>query len=417
VSNLHRLGAAAAAAALFAAGCSGKATGTDEAASTSGVKTGPGVTEDTITLGALTDTSGVFGAQGKIIVQGNQLYFDKLNAAGGVCGRQVELVVKDHGTDVQKAVSLYAETEPNVLGYVQMLGSPITTALEPEIVESKTLTVATAWSASLLKNPYMVVVGNTYDVETVNGIEWLAKEKGIVAGDVVGHIYFEGSFGANALQGTQYAASKLGLTVEAIKIKNTDVDLTAQVTTLKARGAKAIVLSVGPKQTASVAGVAASIGYKVPLLANAPAFDPSLLKTPAAGALQSSLTVLSSYTAYSSDVPGAKEVAAAHPAKFPDSAPNGMVDLGYVSALIYAEVLEKACANGDLTREGVATALRQLSSVDTGGLTPALDFSEAGVAPSRETYVQTVDAAVPGGLTVVHGPTEAALAKAYPPAS
>ncbi|WP_105971084.1 ABC transporter substrate-binding protein [Streptomyces geranii] len=411
VTSATRLGTAVAALSLVAVGCSSKATETAD--SSSGIKTGPGVSADTITLGALTDLSGVFGAQGKIIVQGNQLYLDKINAAGGICDRKVELVVKDHGTDVQKAVSLYAETEPEVLGYVQMLGSPITSALDTDITDARTLTVATAWSSTLLKNPEMIVMGNTYDVETVNGVDHLAKEEGLKSGDVLGHIYFEGDYGNSALQGSTYAAGKLGLKLEGIQVKATDTDLTAQVTTLKSRGAKAVVLSVGPRQTASVAGVAASLGYDVPLLANTPAFDPSLLSTSAKSALEKNLSVMTSIAPFSSTEKGPREVAAALPEKFPDTQPNSFVNLGYASALVYAEVLEKACANGDLTREGVNAAFRQLKNVDTGGLTSALDFSATGRQPSRQTYVTKVDSSVPGGLALQGPATESETAEGY----
>lgn len=398
---------------LLAAGCSSKATDDTGTATDGGIKTGPGVTADTITVGALTDLSGVFGAQGKIIVQGNQLYIDQINAAGGICGRKLAMLTKDHGTNVQNAVSAYAELEPQVLGFVQILGSPITTALGTDLAADKALSVATAWAASLLKNPSMVVIGNTYDVETINGIDYLAKAKGLRAGDVVGHIHFEGDFGSNALQGATYAAGKLGLKLESLQIKSTDVDLTAQVTTLKARGAKAIVLSAGPRQTASVAGVASSVGLDVPLLANTPGFDPSLLDTPVRDALQKNLIVLSSYAPYATSAPGPESVAQMQPRTYPDAKPNGSAGLGYVSAYVFGEILKKACANKDLSRDGVLAAYRQLTAVDTRGFTAVLDYSQPGKAPSRQTYVQKVDAAVPGGLTVLQGPSESETAAGY----
>ncbi|MDP9135851.1 MAG: ABC transporter substrate-binding protein, partial [Actinomycetota bacterium] len=57
-----------------------------------GVKTGPGVTAKTITLGQLTDLSGVFAPLATAFTQAQELYWKERNAAGGVCGRQVKLV-------------------------------------------------------------------------------------------------------------------------------------------------------------------------------------------------------------------------------------------------------------------------------------------------------------------------------------
>ena len=56
-----------------------------------GVKTGPGTTADTITLGYLPDLSGVFAPNGKSMMEGAKLYWDAKNKAGGICGRQVEI--------------------------------------------------------------------------------------------------------------------------------------------------------------------------------------------------------------------------------------------------------------------------------------------------------------------------------------
>ena len=67
-----------------------------------GVKTGPGATADTITLGYLPDLSGVFAPNGKSMMEGANLYWDAKNKDGGICGRKVEVTVQDTGYDPQK---------------------------------------------------------------------------------------------------------------------------------------------------------------------------------------------------------------------------------------------------------------------------------------------------------------------------
>ena len=78
-------------AAMFAlAACGGGTTAATASA--------PGVTSDTITIGAVLDTTGAIKVICAPILAGDQLYFDKINAAGGIHGRKIKLVqVSDNG--------------------------------------------------------------------------------------------------------------------------------------------------------------------------------------------------------------------------------------------------------------------------------------------------------------------------------
>ncbi|MGP4024335.1 ABC transporter substrate-binding protein [Actinomadura sp. 3N407] len=403
--------AAVAALVLAASGCSAKAN--SEGGQSGGVKGGPGVTSDTISLGVLTDLTGPIAVLGKPILQGNQLYVDELNAAGGVCGRDVKLVIKDHGYDVQKAVSAYTAIEPQTLGMVTLHGSPITAALSDQITKDDVLTVPSSLASTLLSNPRLIIPGATYDVQMITALDHLTETKKLKAGDKVGHVYFEGEAGNNALVGARHAAEKLGLTLLPTEIKVTDVDLTAQVTALKSQDAKAVFVITGPRQVASAASVAKSIGYDVPILTSDPGWHPSVLDTPAASALEANVQVVSSTGPISADTEAAKRLIDAYKEKFPKDTPNPWINWGYVSAKIYGDVLEKACADKDLTRGGLAEAVRGLQAVDSGGLFPTLDFSKPGKPSSMQVYIGRPSKDAPGGLEIVKPFFSSDLAAGY----
>lgn len=199
--KLRVLGAVCAALTLTLVGCSEKAKSSDEGTQDkAGVKTGQGVTDKVISLGALTDMTGVYASLGKSVTQAQQLWVKQTNAAGGICERKVELTVRDHGYDPQKAIAYYTELAPKVLGFVQFIGSPFVAAVEERIDgQDKGLVLPQAWSANLLGSKYVRVIGATYDVETINLIDYLLAEKRIAKGDKIGHVYFEGDYGENAL--------------------------------------------------------------------------------------------------------------------------------------------------------------------------------------------------------------------------
>ncbi|MFJ4466667.1 ABC transporter substrate-binding protein [Streptomyces sp. NPDC089424] len=384
---------------LATTGCSSKADGDDAGNGADGVKSGPGVTDKTVRLGALTDLTGPYATLGKSIVQAQQMWADETNADGGICGRKVEIVVEDHGYDVQKAVTAYADISADVVALPQVIGSPVVAALIDDIERDHMLTFPQAWAASLLGKDSVQVLGTTYDVDMIAAVDFLTRTKGLKKGDKIGHVYFEGDYGANALEGSTWAAERAGLTVTGQKIKATDTDLTAQVSALRAAGVKAVLVSAGPAQTASLAGVAASRGLQVPIVSSAPGFAPQLMKTPAAKALEAMLHVVSAAPAVSADLPGVKTMVAAYQKKYPGALVDSGVLSGYNAAQLMGADLKKACEAGSLAREDVVKAHRSQKNADTGLGTPQ-DFSDVNAPASLETYVLRPDAKALGALVI-----------------
>jgi hypothetical protein len=74
---------------------------------------------------------------------------------------------------------------------------------------------------------------------------------------------------------------------------------------------------------------------------------------------------------------------------------------GYAQGELMAQILETACANGALTRDGLLAAFQSLSDVDTEGLVAPMDFSSPGQPSAREVLILKPDSTVDGGLTVV----------------
>ncbi|GAA3209182.1 ABC transporter substrate-binding protein [Actinocorallia longicatena] len=401
----------AVAAALALAGCSSKGESKDGTGS-DGVKTGPGVSADKITVGALTDLTGPFASLGKSVTQAEQLYFDQVNEAGGVCGRKIEVIVRDHGYDPQRAVAAYTELAPKVVGFPQFIGSPMVTAVKDRITADKVFTIPLAWSTALLGNKYVQVTGTTYDVQAINAFAFLSGQKLIKKGDKVGVVYAEGDYGQNALSGAKYAAQQLGVTLVEQKVKATDTDMTAQVSALKSAGVTAITASITPKAVASLAGVARAQGIKAPIIGNQAAYAPQLLETPAAPALLQGFYIVGSAVPLSSDLPAVKKLTTDYQAKFPGQLLDGGILAGFVSASIFGDALKKACEAKDLTHDGIITAHRAQNGYDIGfGL--KADFTSVDVPPTLADYVMQPDKASAGGLKVVAPQTASELVKGY----
>lgn len=395
---------AAVALAVLAAGCGAKDDEKDQ------VNT-PGVTDDTISLGILSDMTGPFKASSLTRIKGYELYLKQVNDRGGICGRKVEIKQKDHAYDVQKALDGYFELEPQVLGLLEVAGAPMTAAIEPDIMQTRTLTAPASWSASLLGNPHMMIVGTTYDLDVINALDHYKRRGVISEGDTVGHLYVQNDYGENAVEGSRFVGEQWNMKIAEQSAGESAADLTQQVAAMKAAGAKAVMLSTTPAQTAAAVGVAAALRWDVPFMVNVVGWDTAILESPVAAAVEKQLSVVTSVAPFSSEKPGAKQVADAFTQAYPEEKPAIYVDHGYTVAKVFLAVVEKACKEFDLTRDGVLKAFQDTTNLETDGLTGPLRYSLVGRPSATQSYVTKVDASAPGGLTTVEDLFESELVK------
>src|SRR5947208_11308403 len=109
--------------------CSNSSSGT----STSSLKAGPGVdvTNKTITLGILSPYSGpVADPIGKPLAMGVKVFFDSVNASGGVDGYKVKFLAEDTQYSPQLEVQLYNQIHTKVAMIAHSLDTPTTSALK-----------------------------------------------------------------------------------------------------------------------------------------------------------------------------------------------------------------------------------------------------------------------------------------------
>lgn len=402
---------------MAATACSTKGDDDKKGKESGGIKTGPGITDTTITLGALTDLSGPYAPLGKSIVNAQQLYVDEINAQGGICNRKLAITVKDHSYDVQKAVAAYTEIKGGVAGFPQVIGSAVVTALQDSLKQDQILTFPQAWAATLLNKREIQIVGTTYDIDMINAMDFLAQTAQLKSGDKIGHVFFEGEYGENALAGAKFAAGKIGVQVVEQKIKATDTDLTAQIAAMRGAGVKAILISAGPTQTATLVGFGAAAGMRVPVLTSAPGFHPQVMASAAAGALEQLLYVVSSAPAIGADTPAVKKLATDYKAKYPTGTLDQGVISGYNAMKIFGEDLKAACAAKDLSHAGIIAAHRQQKQLDTGLGTP-LDFSDPAKPATYKSYILKPSKTAPGNLVMAKDAFEVPAAREYklPPA-
>lgn len=175
-----------------------------------------GVTPTEIRLGASAVLSGPLGPQTQEFGEGSRLYFDAVNAAGGVHGRKIVYTTLDDGFDVKRAVENTRKLidEQGVFMIYNSTGTAQTGAILPLAEESRTIifgpvTGATAFRSKV--NPYLFHVRASYADEARRIVSHL-QETGITR---VAVVYQDDGLGKTLLAELQLAAAAAKLKFDA----------------------------------------------------------------------------------------------------------------------------------------------------------------------------------------------------------
>ena len=343
---------------MFAlAACGGGASAT--------VASVPGVSSNAITIGAVLDTTGPLKVICAPILAGDQLYFNKINAAGGINGRKINLVqVSDSGdsTKTKDAVRQLFEQD-NAFALFQVCGSG-----NANVAESYTNPKGI---------PFVDPIGGGSRYTDAQGKAlpwvWMTQPNYGDEGHVIGY-YLTNTLHAKTV-GLLYEDDVLGLQqkttlgqsvqkaggqlVAAVGYNATQTDFTAAVQTLKAAHPDIIVLNGLPRPTASFIAAATGQGYRPSLgyLANYPMADNSWAKVLGTGGEG---VYVSGYTSINTPVGQAYLQATTSDPVF-----SAYKFYGYINAKIFADALSKAGQN--LTRDTLRNALdHDFVNYDTG---------------------------------------------------
>lgn len=383
-----------------------------------GVKTAVGVEGKTIRLGEISPLTGAAAVIGKPLTRGHEVYFQYVNEVLGGVGKdlskdqryKVELVTLDsqYLPDVQ--VQQYNAMKDKVLMIAQSLGTAHTKAILPQIREDKILTGAATLSSEWLREKYVIPAGAPYPAQYINAAQHL-KDQGVTP--KAGIIYQDDDYGAEGVRGLEFAAKQFGFSVVAkAAYKPTDTEFAAQISAMKSAGADHVFLTTIPGSTGRILGTAAALKYTPRFIGTSPAWAGVLAGTkdkpsPLLPLMQQSLWIVTDAQCAWGDVgkgcEGMKELIDNHQKFGGDQPPDYYFIFGYTQARIVHQILEKAVADGDLTREGVVKAFESLKKVDMGGLLNPISYGTTckEKIPATGSSIWSIDPSQPIALKLV----------------
>jgi branched-chain amino acid transport system substrate-binding protein len=203
-----------------------------------------GVTPVEVKLGASVVLSGPLGAQTADYGVGSRLYFDSVNAAGGVHGRKITYKTLDDGFDVKRAVENTRQLieDHGVFMIYNNTGTAQTGAIMPLLEESRTIVFGPVTGASAFRDkfhPYVFHVRAGYAAEARRIVSQL-KQTGITR---VAVFYQDDGFGKTLMNELRNAsaAEKVPFVAE-IKVDPKQPDFAAAAAETEKAQPQAVIL-------------------------------------------------------------------------------------------------------------------------------------------------------------------------------
>jgi ABC-type branched-subunit amino acid transport system substrate-binding protein len=370
---------------------------------------GPGFDGNTITLTNLgTKTHPAFGPIGRMIQGELESHFAMINAKGGIGGRyKVQVRFVETGYDPTTAAAAYEATKDQSVGIASILGTPVVGALTP-LLDRDGLTASPAsGDADWASRESLLPIGSTYQVQAINGAEYFWQVNGKPS--TVCALSIAGPYGEAGVEGIAYAGSAAGGTVgAAVRIDPTATNLLPAVQQLAAQGCKGVMLTTTPGQALTAVLTAEQAGFRPRWIWMSPTWTDQVLTPRTSKILESNSWVMGEGPSLrrdpGPDTPGlvnlVREAKAAGNPWLIEQANIGVL-FGYCQALLWERVLDKAVANGDLSRLGIRRAAKEIGIVDFQGIVAPMDYSQPKRLSNGVSTVFRVDGSWLLGLVAV----------------
>ena len=324
-----------------------------------------GVDANFVTIGQSAALSGPAQELGNEMRLGAQTYFNLVNQAGGVFGRQIKLVSLDDGYEPDRAVANTKKliSEEKVFALFGYVGTPTSNAALPIFTEAKVPFFGAFTGAESLRNPlnrYIFNIRASYFDETEKIIEQVTS----VGGKNIAVFYQDDAYGKAGLAGVERALAKRSLKITSTgTIERNTVKVEAAVASLVPKQPDAIVMISAYKSIAAFVKAAKKAGYTGQFHNVSFVGSRALADELAAQGHGVAISQVVPFP-FTPSLPIVAEYQKALKASG-SSQPSFTSLEGFIAARVFVEGLKRA--GKDLTREKLITALESMNNVDIGG--------------------------------------------------
>ena len=250
--------------------------------------TNEGISPTEIVVGSHQDLSGPIKVWGVPVSNGMKMATDEINAAGGINGRKIKLIMEDSGYDPKRAVlaSQKMIEKDKVFAMVGPMGSPTVLAAQDILFDAGVLQLFPLTAAEFtfkfdpakpqerLKFNNILPYVESTRAAIKHMVEWKKFTKPCI-------MHQDDEYGKSVLDGFNQQTAAMKLTPASVtSYKRGASDFSAQVAKMKADGCDLVVLGTVIRETIGAMGEAKKLGWDVTFLGATPT---NVLEVPALG--------------------------------------------------------------------------------------------------------------------------------------
>ncbi|UPJ63166.1 ABC transporter substrate-binding protein [Bradyrhizobium sp. 191] len=357
--------------------------------------TNDGISATEIVIGTHQDLSGPIKGWGVPVSNGMKMAVEEVNAAGGINGRKIRLVVEDSGYDPKKAVlaSQKLIERDKIFAMVGPMGSPTVLAAQDILLDAGVLQLFPLTAAEFTfkfdpaKPQERLKFNNLlpYVESTRAALKYMIEAKNFKKPCIM---HQDDEYGKNVLDGfnQQLAAMKVQ-PASITSYKRGASDFSAQVAKMKSDGCDLVVLGAVLREPIGTMSEAKKLGWDVTFLGATPV---NVLEVPALG----KEVVEGLYSASNFEIPyedtakgKVKDWLVNYKKMFGTDA-NTQAIIGYNAVMTFAHYANKA--GNDLTGQKMLDALESGDKFQDIFNSPPTVFSKSNHLATTITQVQQV---------------------------
>jgi len=357
--------------------------------------TNDGISASEIVIGTHQDLSGPIKGWGVPVSNGMKMAVEEINAAGGVQGRKIKLVVEDSGYDPKKAVlaSQKLIERDKIFAMVGPMGSPTVLAAQDILLDAGVLQLFPLTAAEFTfkfdaaKPQERLKFNNLlpYVESTRAALKYMIETKNFKKPCIM---HQDDEYGKNVLDGFNQQLAVMKVQPASItSYKRGASDFSAQVAKMKSDGCDLVVLGAVLREPIGTMSEAKKLGWEVTFLGATPV---NVLEVPALG----KEVVEGLYAASNFEIPyedtakGKVKDWLVNYKKMFNADANTQAIIGYNAVMTFAHYANKA--GKDLTGPKMLDALESGDKFQDIFNSPPTVFSKTNHLATTVTQVQQV---------------------------